>query len=97
MAQQPKPDVAVRFYIGYRRVNSLTKTEAYPMPRIEDCIDRIGSSQYIMKVGLKQGFWQVPLTERTQEMSCFVVDGQTYKCHVMPYGMNTVPATFQNY
>lgn len=92
---QPKSDGGIRFCIGYRRVNAITTTDTYPLPRLEDCVDRIGSSRYITKLDLKQGFWQVPLTERAKDISCFVVDGQTYKCHVMPYGMKNAPATFQ--
>lgn len=91
----PKPGGSYRFCIDYRKVNSLTKTDTYPLPRVDDCIDRIGSAKYITKLDLLKGYWQVPLTERAQDISCFVACGNTYRCKVMPYGMKNAPATFQ--
>lgn len=92
---QPKSDGTARFCIDYRRLNAVTRTDTYPLPRLEDCIDRVGAAEFITKVDLKKGFWQVPLTERAKAVSCFVADGQTYMCHVMPFGMKNAPATFQ--
>ncbi|XP_045122598.1 uncharacterized protein LOC123511048 [Portunus trituberculatus] len=91
----PTSDGSIRFCIDYRKLNTVTKVDSYPLPRLEDCIDRVGAAHYITKIDLKQGFWQVPLTDRAKDVSCFVVDGQTYKCHVMPYGMKNAPSTFQ--
>lgn len=70
---QPKPDGSARFCIDYRRVNAPRKTDTYPLPRLEECIGSIGTSKFISKLNLKQGFWQVPLTDRAREVSCFVV------------------------
>lgn len=91
----PKPGGSFRFCIDYRKVNSLTKADSYPLPRIEDCIDRVGNSNFISKFDLLKGYWQVSLTERAQEISCFSTMGQTFCCTVMPYEMKNAPATFQ--
>jgi len=56
----PKPDGTFRF----QKVNSLTKGDSYPLPRIEDYIDRVGNSKYVTKFDLLKGCWQFPLTER---------------------------------
>ena len=63
-----KPDLSSRFCTDYRKVNMVTKTDTYPLPRIEDCIDRIGLATYISKFDLLKGYWQVPLTERAKEI-----------------------------
>ena len=42
-----------------------------------------------------KGYWQVPLTDRAREISCFVANDQAFCCKVMPYGMKNAPATFQ--
>ena len=55
----------------YRKVNSVTKTDAFPIPRIDDCIDKVGNSKYVTRVYLLKGFWQVPLTDRAKEVSAF--------------------------
>ena len=92
---QPKPDGKVRFCIDFRRVNALTKVDTYPLPRVDDSVDRIGSATFITKVDLVKGYWQVPLTERAKEIASFVANGAVYQCQVMPYGLRNAPATFQ--
>ena len=91
----PKPGGKFRFCIDYRQVNGVTKTDTYPLPRVDDCIDQVGTSQYITKVDLMKGYWQVPLTCRAREISCFVANNQAFCCEVMPYGLKNAPATFQ--
>ena len=59
----PKPDGTYRMCTDYRKVNNLSKTDTFPIPRMDDCIDKIGNSKYITKFDLLKGFWQIPLTE----------------------------------
>ena len=91
----PKPDGTPRFCIDYRRVNAVTKKDSYPLPRLEECIDRVGQAKFISKLDLLRGYWQVPMTPRAQEVTCFSTLGRTYKCKVMPFGLTNAPATFQ--
>jgi len=65
------------------------------MPRIEDCIDKIGQAKYVSKYDLLKGYWQVPLSERAMEISAFVTPDNLYQCKVMPFGMRNAPGTFQ--
>ena len=92
---QPKPDGWVRFCVDFRKVNALTKADTYPLPRVDDSVDRIGAATYITKIDLVKGYWQVPLTERAKEIASFVANGAVYQCQVMPYGLKNAPATFQ--
>ncbi len=64
-----KPDGTQRFCTDYRRVNVLTRPDSYPLPRMEDCVDQVGSAKFVSKFDLLKGFWQVPLTTRAQEIS----------------------------
>ena len=91
----PKPDGSFRFCTDFRKVNSLTKTDSYPLPRIEDCIDKVGNAKYVSKFDLLKGYWQVPLTEKAKEVSAFVTSNGFFQYKVMPFGMKNAPATFQ--
>ena len=62
-----KPDKSYRLCTDYREVNNVTKTDSFPIPRREDCIDKIGNAHYITKFDLLKGFWQIPLTERAKK------------------------------
>ena len=92
---QPKPDGKVRFCIDFRKVNTLSRTDTYPIPRVDDSVDKIGEATYITKIDLVKGYWQVPLTDRAKRVASFVVSGAVYQCQVMPYGLKNAPATFQ--
>ena len=91
----PKPDKSVRFCTDFRKVNNVTKTDSFPIPRIDDCIDSIGCAKFITKLDLLKGYWQVPLTDRAKEVSAFVTPDALYHYLVMPYGMKNSQATFQ--
>ena len=67
----PKSNGTYRMCTDYRKVNSVTKTDSFPIPRIDDCIDKVGNSKYVTKFDLLKGFWQVSLTDRANEVSTF--------------------------
>ncbi|PIK33460.1 hypothetical protein BSL78_29725 [Apostichopus japonicus] len=90
----PKEDGSQRLCIDYRKVNSVTVTDSHPIPRLDDCIDRIGNSKFVSKYDLLKGYWQVPLTKRAKEISTFVTPDGVWACNVMPFGMKNAPSTF---
>ena len=57
----PKHDGGLRFCIDFRKVNDKTKSDSFPIPRIADCIDQIGSAKFVSTVDMLKGYWQVPL------------------------------------
>lgn len=76
-------------------MNSVTVPDAYPLPRIDDCIDEIGPATFVTKLDMLKGYWQVPLTPHASEVSAFVTPDQFLQYKVMPFGMCNAPATFQ--
>ena len=74
----PKSNGTYRMCTDYRKVNSVTKTDSFPVPRIDDCIDKFGNSKYVTKFYLLKGFWQVPLTDRAKEVSAFATPNGLY-------------------
>ena len=90
----PKSDGTNRFCADYHKVNVVTKLDSYPIPRVEDCIDRIGCAQYVSMIDFLKGYWQVPLTPIAKEISAFVTPEGFYQYKVMPFGMKNSPATF---
>ena len=92
----PKPgEDGFRFCTDYRKVNQVTKSDSYPIPRIDDCIDRVGDATYVTKIDLLKGFWQVGLTERAKTISAFVTMDGLYQYKVMPFGMKNSSSCFQ--
>ncbi|PIK46862.1 hypothetical protein BSL78_16279 [Apostichopus japonicus] len=90
-------DGSFRFCTDYRKVNSVTRSDSYPIPRIDDCIDQIGQSKYVTKFDLLKGYWEIPLSEAAKRISAFVTPCGLYQYTVMPFGMKNAPATFQRF
>ena len=66
-----KADSTWRFCTDFRKVNNVMKSNCFRLPRIEDCIVCIGSSQFVSKFDLLKGYWQVPLSERAKTVPAF--------------------------
>lgn len=77
-----KPDGTYRFCTDYCKLNNITKTDYFNLPRMEDCIGQIATATYVSKFGLLKGYWQVPLTPHVQEMSAFVL---ALEMHLPPF------------
>lgn len=91
----PKKDGTLRFCIDFRQINRLSKVDPYPMPRIDELVERLGRAKYLSTVDLCKGYWQVPLTVRAKELTSFKTLFGLYHFRVMPFGLQGVPATFQ--
>ena len=91
----PKKDGDYRFCVDFRRVNSVTKKDAHPMPRIDEILDQLGGARYFSTLDLASGYWQVPLREEDMEKTTFSVGADHYEFTVMPFGLTNAPATFQ--
>ena len=74
----PKSNGTYRMCTYYRKVNSVTKTDSFPIQRIDDCIEKVGNSKYVTKFDLLKGFWQVPLTDKAKEVSAFATPNGLY-------------------
>ena len=94
---QEKPDKSWRFITDFRKVNNVTKTDSFPLPRIQDLIDEVGDAQFVSKFDLLKGYWQIPLTERAKDVSSFCTPDGLYRYLVSPFGMKNSGCTFQRF
>ncbi len=85
----------MRFCVDYRRLNGVSEADAYPMPRIDEMIHRLGQAKFITTLDLTKGYWQVPLTEKAKAKTAFVTPFGLYHFNVMRIGLQGAPATFQ--
>ena len=59
----PKADGTLRLCTDFRKVNNCTVPDPFPLPRIEDLIDRVGKAKYLINLDMTRGYWQVPLDD----------------------------------
>ena len=81
--------------MDYRRLNQVSVSDAYPMPRVEDLIDCVGKSTYILTLELTQGYWQVPVALKDLPKTAFTTPFGLYQFNTMPFRLKGAPATFQ--
>ena len=91
-----KNEGSMQLCIDYRRLNAVSLRDAYPMPRIDDLIDRIEGARFITTLDLTRGYWQVPVREEDRPKTAFTTPPHgLFQFRVMPFGLQGVPATFQ--
>lgn len=90
-----KKNGEIRFCVDYRRLNSVTVKDVYPLPRIEDVLDRLGGAQFFTSLDLESGFWQVPMAKEHQEKTAFVTPDGLFEFSRLPFGLCGAPPTFQ--
>ena len=90
-----KKDGSKRFCIDFRKVNDITKTDAHPLPRIDDLLEQFRTARYFSSMDLASGYWQVEMDEQDKEKTAFTCHLGLYEFNVMPFGLKNAPATFQ--
>lgn len=90
-----KTDGSVRFCVDYRKLNAVSKFDAYPMPRVDEMLERISPAQFITTLDLTKGYWQIPMEEASRDKTSFTTPFGLYRFRVMPFGLHSAPSTFQ--
>lgn len=80
--------------IDYRRLNAVTKNQVYPIPNVEERVERVSRAKFISTLDLVRGYWQVPMTERAKEYATFTTPFGTYRPKMLSFGLKNAPFCF---
>ena len=89
-------DGTLRFCVDYGHLNSVTKADTYPLPRIDDMLDQLGKSTHFSTLDLASGYWQIQVDPASCEKTAFTTHKGLFEFRVMPFELKNAPAVFQH-
>ena len=93
----PKPNLKWRFCIDFRRLNETMRNKGWPLPRIQEVIQRIGAQRSTIfgKMDLTSGYHQTPLSKESRALTAFITSHGLFEWTRVPMGLKNAAAYFQ--
>ena len=95
MVHVSKKDGSTRPCVDYRRLNDVTVKDAFPLLKIDDCLDCLGGQQLFSTLDLQSGYWQIEVEEKDRPKTAFCTRQGLFEYVTMPFGLCNAPGTFQ--
>ena len=84
-----------RVCIDYRRLNAVTKKHHYPLPLIDQILEKLSGENYFCFIDGYSRYNQINIFSKDQEKTTFTCPIGTFAFKRMPFGLCNAPATFQ--
>lgn len=81
--------------MNYRKVNEATQKNAYPLPKIEECLDTLSGSKLFSTLDPLSGYHQFEVNEKDRPRTAFITKYGLFEYTRMPFGLCNAPSTFQ--
>ena len=92
-----KPGGSLRFCVDYRKLNAATRKDRYPLPLIDELLERLNKARVFTKLDIRQGFHRIRMDPADEDLTTFRTRYSNYKYKVLPFRLSNRPATFQRF
>ncbi|GJX42418.1 reverse transcriptase domain-containing protein [Tanacetum coccineum] len=86
-----------RVCIDYRKLNEATRKDHFPLPFMDQMLERLAGNQYYCFLDGFSGYFQIPIHPKDQEKTTFTCPYGTFAYRRMPFGLCNAPNTFQRF
>ena len=83
-----------RVCIDYSRLNAVTRKDHFPLPFIDQLLERVSGHPFYCFLDGYSGYFQIEIIPEDQEKTTFTCPFGTYAYRRMPFGLCNAPATF---
>ncbi|GJZ76495.1 reverse transcriptase domain-containing protein [Tanacetum coccineum] len=84
-----------RVCIDYRKLNDATRKDHFPLPFMDQMLERLAGNEYYCFLDGFSGYFQIPIDPKDQEKTTFTCPYGTFAYRRMPFGLCNAPGTFQ--
>ena len=84
-----------RMCIDYRKLNAATRKDHFPLPFVDQLLERLANHSHFCYLDGYSGFFQIPIHPNDQDKTTFTCPYGTFAYRRMPFGLCNAPATFQ--
>ncbi|GKD53116.1 reverse transcriptase domain-containing protein [Tanacetum coccineum] len=84
-----------RVCIDYRKLNDATRKDHFPLPFMDQMLERLAGNEYYCFLDGFSGYFQIPIDPQDQEKTTFTCPYGTFAYRRMPFGLCNAPGTFQ--
>ena len=80
--------------VDLRLVNSMTVSDGYPLPRVDDLVRKVSAAKFITKIDASQGYYQIPIRSSDCYKTAFSTSSGLYEFLYLPFGAKTASQTY---
>src|SRR5579871_597613 len=91
-----KKNSELHLVVDYRKLNKVTRKDAYPLPRIDELLDSLGNIAVFLTLDMRSGFYQIEVDPESHEKIVFITKYRTYQYNQLSMGLCNSPAIFQH-
>ncbi|XP_048227305.1 LOW QUALITY PROTEIN: uncharacterized protein LOC125369336 [Ricinus communis] len=84
-----------RMCIDFGKLNQVTRKDHFPLPFIDQMLERLAGKSFFCFLDGFSGFYQIPIAQEDQEKTTFTCPFGTYAYRRMPFGLCNALGTFQ--